>query len=212
MTTVHDIFKSQFISASFNRKVSSVPWFNECPLGHWDKDGELIEFSILANLVTGGNTHLGAGKAKALGIEGTPAIVPLKEQKINAQTGERYSAWKYVKSVALRGFFSEAEAGPGRYDQLIENMKLDVDAFDSDIEAFNFLYFYFMNKLGCDKALKLESFIAEVAAAYGLLRHGIRVPEAYMPAQRLADWASILRGGDDKVLTIIGTRAQSLLR
>ncbi len=211
--SVHGILKNTFVSNMFESDSITVPWLGEDPLGFWDKDGErMVEFSILANLVTGGGVHIGAGKARTLGITGKNSIVPLKESgKINVETGARYSAWKYVKSVAFTGSFNEAE-GPDRYQEIIEKMDLDVSDFDNNLELFNHLYFHYMNKMGCDKPLKLESFIAEVATAYKMLSYGHRVPEEYMPKQRLTDWASIMRGGDDKVLTMIGTRAQSLIR
>lgn len=212
MTTAHGVFLSKFAQNNFKSGSLTAPWFGEYPLGHWDKDGELIEFTVLANLVSGGGIHIGASKAKALGVEGgTQSIVPLKERKINVQTGEKYSAWKYVKSVQFNGVFNEAE-GDDKYANLIKKFGLEVENFASDLEAFSTLYFYFLDRMGCDKPLKLESFIAEVAAAYALLRHGIRVPAEYLPAQRLQDWASIIRGGEDKTLTIIGTRAESLIR
>ena len=212
MSGVHSIFKDVV-----GRKVSEVqmlPWLGENPLGYWDKNGEeFIEFSVLANVVSGGGVHVGASTAKAMNIEGEQSIVPLKERKINTQTGERRSAWKYVKAVKFNSFFNEAPEGPDRYAELVA--KFDLTEPTDDLDAFNQLYFLFLHKLGCTKPLAIESFMAEVASAYALLKHGIRVPKAYLSTQRMADWLTILRDRSEesvRTLTNICVRADSLIR
>lgn len=211
MSTVHDIFAKEASRKVFAHK--SFTWLSDEPLGYWVSNGKEIPFSILANIMTGGGGFIGAGTAERDGIEGEPTIVPLKDRnKINVETGQRYSAWKYVRALKVKSVPFTPATGAKRFAPFIKKLKelgATVSKLETEEEAYTHAYFFFMDKLKCFNPLKMESFIAEVASAYLMLQHGLRVP-TYCLIGRVYDWLEVLK--TPRFLTNTATRAESLLR